>query len=98
MRSSIRIRANLEAFTVRPWTDYTEPARIRALVLAVVQLVGALGIVLPFDLPGFAEALIGVFAVVLPLITGELIRAKVTPVGRHAAREELSSRPEGEPR
>lgn len=73
------------------WTDYTEPARIRAAVLAVVQLAGALGITIPFDLPGIAEALIAVSAVVLPLITGELIRGKVTPVGRHAAPEESSS-------
>lgn len=74
------------------WTDYTEPARIRAAVLAVVQLTAALGIVLPFDLPGISEALIAVLAVVLPLVTGELIRAKVRPAeasvdapGRHAA-------------
>jgi hypothetical protein len=68
------------------FNDYTEPARIRAFALAVVQLTAALGIVLPFDLPGIAEATIGVLAVVLPLVTGELIRAKVTPVGEHAAR------------
>jgi len=75
------------------WTDYTEPTRIRAVALAVVQLVGALGITLPFDLPGLAEAAISVLAVVLPLITGELIRAKVTPaLGRHEAPEESSSR------
>lgn len=74
------------------WTDYTEPARIRAAALAVVQLAAALGLVLPFDLPGLAEAAIGVLAVVLPLVTGELIRAKVTPVGKHAAGEEFSSR------
>lgn len=74
------------------WTDYTEPARIRAAALAIVQLCAALGIVLPFDLPGLAEAAIGVLAVVLPLITGELIRAKVTPaVGQHEAPEETSS-------
>lgn len=69
------------------WTDATEPARIRALALAVVQLAAALGIVLPFDLPGIAETLIAVLAAGLPLITGELIRAKVTPVGRHATRD-----------
>lgn len=73
------------------WTDYTEPARIRAAALALVQLCAALGIVLPFDLPGLAEAAIAVLAVVGPLVFGELIRAKVTPVGRHAAPEEFSS-------
>lgn len=69
------------------WNSYTEPARIRAIALAVVQLAAALGIVLPFDLPGIAEAVIVVLAAVLPLVTGEAIRAKVTPVGRHAAPE-----------
>lgn len=76
------------------WTDYTEPARIRAAALAIVQLCAALGIVLPFDLPGLAEAAIGILAFVLPVITGELIRSKVTPtaaIGRHEAPEESSS-------
>jgi len=67
------------------WTDFTEPARIRTAALAVVQLAGALGITLPFDLPGLAEAAIGVLAVLLPVITGELIRSKVQPVGEHEA-------------
>lgn len=64
-----------------------EPARLRALALAVVQLAGALGIVIPLDLPGVTEGVIAVLAVVLPLVTGELIRARVTPVGDHAAPE-----------
>jgi hypothetical protein len=68
------------------WTDLTEPTRIRAAVLAIVQLCAALGITLPFDLPGVAEALLGVLAFALPLITGELIRSKVTPAtGKHEA-------------
>jgi len=68
------------------WTDYTEPARIRAIALAIVQLCAALGITLPFDVPAFAEALIALGAVGLPLITGELIRRKVRPIGKHEAR------------
>lgn len=63
------------------WTDYTEPARIRAVVTAVIALAGALGVVLPFDLPGIAEALIVVLSVALPLIQGETTRSKVVPVG-----------------
>lgn len=59
------------------WLNYTEPARIRAIVTAVVALVAALGIVLPFDLPGIAEAAIGVLAVVQALIQGETTRAAV---------------------
>lgn len=57
--------------------EYTEPSRVRAIVTAVVALAAALGIVLPFDLPGLAEAAIGVLAVVLPLIQGESTRAAV---------------------
>lgn len=74
------------------WSDYTEPARIRATALAVVQLCAALGVTLPFDLPGLAEAGIALGSFLLPIITGELIRAKVTPaVGRHEAPEDFSS-------
>jgi len=67
------------------WTDYTEPARIRAAALAVVQLCAALGITLPFDIPGLAEGLIALVAVVGPIVTGELIRRKTRPVGKHEA-------------
>lgn len=64
---------------------WTEPTRIRSAALAVVQLAGALGIVLPFDLPAVADALIAVLAVVGPIVTGELIRSKVRPIGKHEA-------------
>ena len=59
------------------WTDYTEPTLIRAVVAAVLQLCAALGIVLPFDLPGIAEAAIVLLAVLVPLIQGVTTRAKV---------------------
>lgn len=59
------------------WWQYTEPARLRAIATAVVALATSLGIVLPLDLPGIAEAGIGVLAVVLPLIQGETTRAAV---------------------
>ena len=59
------------------WTNYTEPARIRAVVTAVIALAAALGLTLPFDLPGIAEAGIGLLAVLLPLIQGEATRAAV---------------------
>lgn len=61
------------------WSDYTEPALIRSVALAVVQLAAALGIILPFDLPGIAEAIIGVLAAVGPILAGLAIRAKVRP-------------------
>lgn len=64
------------------WSDYTEPALIRATVAAVLQLCGALGIVLPFDLPGIAEAAIVLLAVLVPIIQGVTTRAKVVPVAK----------------
>ena len=63
--------------------EYLEPARIRAVVTAVIALCGALGVVLPFDLPGVAEALILVLAAVLPLAQGEATRAAVVPLEKH---------------
>ena len=59
------------------WLNYVEPARVRAVVAAVLALCVALGITLPFDLPGIAEAAIGLLAVVVPLIQGETTRAAV---------------------
>ena len=59
------------------WWNYVEPARLRAIATAVVALCAALGVVLPFDLPGIAEAAIGVLAVLLPLLQGEVTRAAV---------------------
>lgn len=55
----------------------TEPARVRAIVAAVIALAAALGIVLPFDLPGIAEAGIALLAVLIPVIQGEATRAAV---------------------
>jgi hypothetical protein len=59
------------------WSDYTEPALIRAVVAAVLQLCAALGVTLGFDLPGIAEALIVVLAVLVPIIQGVTTRANV---------------------
>jgi hypothetical protein len=59
------------------WSDYTEPALIRGVGAAVLQLCAALGVVLPFDLPGALEALILILAVVVPLVQAIWTRAKV---------------------
>jgi len=59
-----------------------EPARLRGIAVALVALAAALGLVLPFDLPGITEAIIGIMALVLPLVQGELTRAKVVPVAK----------------
>lgn len=73
-----------EGDPVSKFNDYTEPARIRAIVTAIVGLAAALGLTLPIDLPGAAEVLIPVLAFVLPLIQGETTRAVVSPAKRAA--------------
>ena len=79
---------------VRSWTDYTEPARLRAIAASVVGLVASLGLTLPFDLPAVVEVAIPVLSVVVPWVQGELTRRVVRPAaasvdapGRHAAPE-----------
>lgn len=64
-------------------SEYCEPARIRALVGAVLMLCGALGIVLPIDLPAIAEAVIVLVAVAIPVAQGESTRAAVVPLQKH---------------
>lgn len=59
------------------WLEYTEPARLRAVAAAVVALVAALGLTLPFDLPGAVEALVPLLAFLVPLLQGEVTRAAV---------------------
>lgn len=65
--------------------EYTEPARVRAIVAAVIALAAALGIVLPFDLPGIAEAGIALLAVLIPVVQGEATRAAVVSPATNAA-------------
>lgn len=59
------------------WANYAEPAMLRAVAAAVVALVAALGLTLPFDLPGLVEAAIGTLAVLVPLIQGKATREAV---------------------
>jgi hypothetical protein len=59
------------------WLNYTEPARLRAIAAAVVALVAALGLTLPFDLPGAVEVILPLLAFVVPLLQGETTRAAV---------------------
>lgn len=62
--------------------DKLEPARVRAVYTAVVALLATLGVTLPSNVDGWVTGLLAVLAVVLPLVQGELTRAKVTPVVR----------------
>ncbi len=57
-----------------------EPARVRAVWVAVVALLVSLGVTINTDLDGAVQALIVAVFTVLPLIQGETTRAKVTPV------------------
>ncbi len=57
-----------------------EPARVRAVWVAVVALLVSLGVTINTDLDGAVQALIVAVFTVLPLIQGESTRAKVTPV------------------
>jgi hypothetical protein len=56
-----------------------EPALARSIVLAVFVLLGAFGLG-SGDLPPQAEAVLTFLAFVVPIVTGWLIRRKVTPV------------------
>ena len=57
-----------------------EPARVRAVWVAVVALLVSIGVTINTDLDGAVQALIVAVFTVLPLIQGESTRAKVTPV------------------
>jgi len=54
-----------------------EPARMRAIVTAVLAGLSALGVTVAADLPGRIDAIIAVLAVLVPLVQGEVTRAAV---------------------
>jgi Mg/Co/Ni transporter MgtE len=54
-----------------------EPARLRAIWIAVVALLATAGVSVSADLDAKVTAVIGVLAVLLPLIQGESTRAAV---------------------
>ena len=57
-----------------------EPARVRAVIAAVVGLAASIGIVIDAELSGAIEAIVIGLLTLLPLLLGESIRRKVTPV------------------
>lgn len=59
-----------------------EPARVRAVWVAVVALLVAVGVTVNTDVDGAVQALIVAVFTVLPLIQGEATRRKVTPVAK----------------
>jgi hypothetical protein len=62
-----------------------EPARVRAAWTAIVALAVALGFAIPSEADTLVTAIIGVLAVVIPLIQGEITRKAVTPNARAQA-------------
>ena len=65
-----------------------EPARVRAVWVAVVALLVSLGVTVQTDLDSAVQALIVAVFTLLPLVQGETTRAKVTPVARLQAEPE----------
>ncbi len=59
-----------------------EPARVRAVWVAVVALAVSLGVTINTDVDGAVQALIVAVFTLLPLIQGEATRAKVVPVAK----------------
>ena len=57
-----------------------EPARVRAVWVAIVALLVSLGVTISSDLSSAVSALIVAVFTLLPLIQGETTRAKVVPV------------------
>lgn len=57
-----------------------EPARVRAVWVAIVALLVSLGVTISSDLNSAVSALIVAVFTLLPLIQGEATRAKVVPV------------------
>lgn len=60
-----------------------EPARLRAAWIAVLALAATLGISVSQETDAKVTAVIGVIAVVLPLLQGEWTRNNVVPVTRY---------------
>jgi hypothetical protein len=74
-----------------------EPARLRAAWTAVIALAVALGFAIPSDADAVVTAIIGVLAVVIPLVQGEVTRGAVTPndkvphVEHHQTAEDIAT-------
>jgi hypothetical protein len=67
-----------------------EPARVRAVWASIVALLVSLGITVNSDVDGFVQAAIVLVFTLLPLLQGELTRAKVTPVFKVEEAEKLA--------
>ena len=69
-----------------------EPARIRAFWVALVALLATLGVTVSADVDAKVTAVIGLLAVLLPLIQGETTRAVVySPATVEKIRDNIDS-------
>ena len=59
------------------WLSYFEPARLRGVWVALVALLAALGVAVPAGWDGYVTAIVGVAAIVVPLVQAELTRRAV---------------------
>jgi len=66
-------------------SDFTEPARLRALATALFVLLGAIGVTFATDLPRAVDGLIVALFTLAPLAQGESTRAAVFSPATHAA-------------
>lgn len=71
-----------------------EPARVRAVWAAIIAVVVALGYTISSDTDNAVQALIVLFAAIVPLTQGEVTRAKVTPVAKLEANRALRPTPD----
>ncbi len=67
-----------------------EPARVRAVWVAIVALLVSLGVTISTDLDAAVSALIVAVFTLLPLIQGEATRSKVVPVFKVEEAEKLA--------
>jgi len=66
-----------------------EPARVRAVVTALIGLLAALGISLSAELTGWLEATLVLLMAGGPLVQGEVTRSSVVPVATLEEYEDL---------
>jgi hypothetical protein len=66
-----------------------EPARVRALWMAIVGLLAAAGIIVSSSYSDAVSAFIVALFTILPVLQGELTRAKVSPVATGDEDEEI---------
>jgi hypothetical protein len=73
------------------WLQYAEPARLRAVWVALVALLGTIGVTLSTEVDADVGAIIGAIAVLLPVLQGEWTRASVYSPETHEVALRIAS-------